>query len=223
MAIPSCLTPAGIRVQDGRKISAALGVSTCQTILRPRRSVLYVPGDKPRAIEKAKGLPVDVIVFDLEDAVSPASKEMARHQAVAAIGSGAYGRRERVLRVNALASPWGKDDLVAAAKSGADAVLLPKVENAATVKEAEVVLRSAGAPDGLAIWCMIETPRGVLRAEEIADASSRMACLVMGTNDLAKDLHAGHAADRAPLLPALGHCLLAARAAGLACLDVCAA
>ncbi len=189
------------------------------TSFRPRRSALYVPGDKARAIEKARGLPADVIIFDLEDAVSPANKDAARRQAVEAAGSKTYGRRERVIRVNALASQWGEYDLMAAANSGADAVLLPKVESAAQVKEAEDSLNAGGAPDGLAIWCMIETPRGVLRAEAIADASPRMACLVMGTTDLMKDLHAGHAADRAPLLPALGHVLLAARAAGLACLD----
>jgi citrate lyase subunit beta/citryl-CoA lyase len=188
------------------------------TTLRPRRSALYVPGDKARAIEKARDLPADVIIFDLEDAVAPASKEVARRQAAAA-GSDAYGRRERVIRINALASQWGHDDAKAVAQSGADAILLPKVEGAAAVREAEAALTAAGAPDRLAIWCMIETPRGVLRAEEIADASPRMACLVMGTTDLAKDLHAGHAADRVPLLPALGHVLLAARAAGLACLD----
>ena len=186
---------------------------------RPRRSALYVPGDKARAIEKARSLPADVIIFDLEDAVAPGNKALARTQAVDAAGSRSYGRRECVIRVNALASDGGRADLAAAATSGAAAVLLPKVENAAMVREAEAALAAAGAPADLALWCMIETPRGVLRAEEIADASSRLACLVMGTTDLAKDLHAGAAADRAPLLPALGHCLLAARAAGLACLD----
>jgi citrate lyase subunit beta/citryl-CoA lyase len=189
------------------------------TSLRPRRSALYVPGDKPRAIEKVRSLPVDVVIFDLEDAVAPANKEAARRQAVAAAASGAYGRRELVIRINGLGTAWGKDDIAAVAKSGADAVLLPKVESAATVREAEAALEAAGAPASLAIWCMIETPRGVLRAEAVADASPRMGCLVMGTTDLTKDLHAHDVIGRAPLLSALAHCLLAARAAGLACLD----
>ncbi|HEY1721235.1 MAG TPA: CoA ester lyase [Magnetospirillaceae bacterium] len=189
------------------------------TSLRPRRSALYVPGDKSRAIEKARGLPADTVIFDLEDAVAPANKELARRQAIEAVSSRSYGRRECVIRINALASEWGHADLAAVAKSGADAVLLPKIENAAMVREAEAALVAAGAPSELTLWCMIETPRGVLRAEEIADASPRVACLVMGTTDLANDLQAGHTPDRAPLLHALSHCLLAARAAGLACLD----
>ncbi len=185
----------------------------------PRRSALYVPGDKPRAIEKSRTLAADVIIFDLEDAVVPQSKETARRQAVAAISAGGHGRRERVLRVNSLSTPWGRDDLLAAATSGADAVLLPKVESGAAVRDAETVLVAAGARAGLAIWCMIETPLGVLHAEEIASASPRVVCLVAGTTDLAKDLHAAQADDRAPLIPALAHILLAARAYQLACLD----
>lgn len=186
---------------------------------RPRRSALYVPGDKPRAIEKSRTLAADVIIFDLEDAVAPQSKEAARRQAVAAISAGSHGRRERVLRVNGLSTAWGRDDLVAAATSGADAVLLPKVESGTAVRDAEAILMAAGAPAGLAIWCMIETPRGVLHAEEIAASSPRVACLVAGTTDLAKDLHAAQTEDRAPLIPALAHILLAARAYQLACLD----
>jgi citrate lyase subunit beta/citryl-CoA lyase len=178
-----------------------------------------MPGSNQRALEKARGLAADVLIFDLEDAVAPAGKEVARQQVLAALASGGYGRRERVVRVNGFDTPWGKEDLAALAKAGADAVLLPKIEAAAIVQAAEQTLVAAGAPDTLALWCMIETPRGVLRAEEIADASPRLACLVMGTTDLAKDLHVPLAAGRAPLLPALGQCLLAARAAGLACLD----
>jgi citrate lyase subunit beta/citryl-CoA lyase len=186
---------------------------------RPRRSALYVPGDKLRAIEKSRTLAADVIIFDLEDAVAPQSKESARRQAVGALSAGGHGRRERVLRVNGLSTQWGRDDLIAAATSSVDAVLLPKVEGAAAVRDAESILVAAGAPAGLAIWCMIETPRGVLRAEEIAAASPRIACLVAGTTDLAKDLHATQTNDRAPLIPALAHILLAARAYQLACLD----
>ena len=189
------------------------------TTLRPRRSALYVPGDNQRALEKARGLAADVLIFDLEDSVAPANKDVARRQVAAAIASGAYGRRERVVRVNALDTPWGKDDLLAATSAGADAVLLPKVESAAQLREAERSLIATGTPAPPALWCMIETPRGVLHAEEIADASPRLTCLVLGTTDLAKDLHAASVPGRAPLLPALGHCILAARAAGLGCLD----
>ncbi len=189
------------------------------TTLRPRRSALYVPGDNQRAIDKARALPADTLIFDLEDAVAPVNKELARRQAVAAVSLGAYGRRERVVRVNGLDTDWGRDDLAAVAKAGADAVLLPKVDGAAAVRAAEQALVGAGASPDLSIWCMIETPRGVLHAEEIADASPRVACLVMGTTDLAKDLHAATVPGRTPLVPALAQCVLAARAAGLACLD----
>lgn len=187
--------------------------------IRPRRSVLYVPGDNVRAIDKARGLAADTLIFDLEDAVAPPHKETARRQVQAAVGSNAYGRRELVIRVNALGTPWGRDDLTAAAKSGVAAVLLPKIESAASVHEVDAILAAAGAPDALALWCMIETPRGVLRAEAIADASPRLACLVAGTTDLAKDLHADAGEERLALLTSLGHLLLAARAAGLACID----
>jgi citrate lyase subunit beta/citryl-CoA lyase len=186
---------------------------------RPRRSVLYMPGSNARALEKARGLPADGLILDLEDAVAPDQKATARQQVVAAIAAGGYGRREIAVRVNGLATPWGHDDLVAAARSGADAVLLPKVESADTVRAAEQLLVAHGAPDALAIWCMMETPRAFLRADEVAGASGRLGALVMGTSDLAKDLHAQHTSLRLPMLTALGLCLLAARAHGLAALD----
>jgi len=189
------------------------------TTVRLRRSVLYVPGSNARALEKGRGLDVDGIIFDLEDAVAPDAKETARAQVMAAIAAGGYGHRELIVRVNGQSTPWGRTDLEAAARSGADAVLLPKVDGAEAVLQAEAVLASAGAPDGLALWSMMETPRGILRAEEIAGASPRLAVLVMGTSDLAKDLHAAHAPTRQPLLTSLGLCLLAGRAAGLAVLD----
>ena len=187
--------------------------------VRPRRSVLYVPGDNLRALEKARTPAADGLIFDIEDAVAADRKEAARAQIMSAFSTGGYGRRERIVRVNALATPWGRDDLVAVAKSDANAVLLPKIGGAAAVRDAEAILVAAGAPDSLAIWCMIETPRGVLRAEQIADASPRVACLVAGTVDLAKDLHASDSADRLTLIPALNQILLAARAAELVCLD----
>ena len=186
---------------------------------RPRRSVLYMPGANTRALEKARGLPADALILDLEDAVAPDAKATARANIAAALGQGGYGKRELVLRVNGLATPWGHADLVAAATMPLDAVLLPKVESADAVRQAEAVLDAAGAPARLALWCMMETPLGMLHAEAIAAASPRVACLVMGTSDLAKDLHARHTRDRLPMLTSLGLCLLAARAYRLAILD----
>ena len=186
---------------------------------RPRRSVLYMPGSNTRALEKARGLAADGLILDLEDAVSPDAKAMARANVAAALRAGGYGRRELVVRVNGLATPWGYDDIAAVAPMKADAVLLPKVESADTVRQVDTLLTAAGAPASLALWCMMETPLGMLHAEEIAAASPRVACLVMGTSDLAKDLHARHTRDRLPMLTALGLCLLAARAYRLAILD----
>jgi citrate lyase subunit beta / citryl-CoA lyase len=186
---------------------------------RPRRSVLYMPGANTRALEKAKSLPADALILDLEDAVAPDAKHAARANIAAALAAGGYGRRELVLRVNGLATPWGQQDLAAAAAIPLDAVLLPKVESADGVRQAEAVLAEAGAPERLKLWCMMETPRGMLHAEEIAGASPRVACLVMGTSDLVKDLQARHTPDRLPLLTSLGLVLLAARAFRLAALD----
>ncbi|HUT49541.1 MAG TPA: CoA ester lyase [Alphaproteobacteria bacterium] len=187
--------------------------------VRPRRSVLYMPGSNARALEKAQGLPADALILDLEDAVAPDAKEAARAQVVEAAGSGAYGKRAVAIRTNGLDTPWGEDDIAAAAGSGADAVLLPKVENAAMVGQAEAIMAANGAPDDQVIWCMMETPLGILHAEAIAGASPRLDCLVMGTSDLAKDLHAAHTPERLPMLTSLGLCLLAARAHGIAIVD----
>ncbi|AWK87613.1 HpcH/HpaI aldolase/citrate lyase family protein [Azospirillum thermophilum] len=189
-----------------------------QTV-RPRRSVLYMPGSNARALEKGRSLPADGLILDLEDAVAPDAKAAARTTIREAIAAGGYGGRELVIRSNGLNTPWGYDDLVMAAASGADAVLLPKVESADMVRQAEAVLRAAGAPDGQRLWCMMETPLGILNAREIAAASPRLGALVLGTSDLAKDLHAAHTPDRLPMITSLGLCLLAARAYGLAVLD----
>ncbi len=186
---------------------------------RPRRSVLYMPGANARALEKARGLACDAIIMDLEDAVAPDAKGQAREQIVAALAEGGYGGREVVVRANALNTPWGRDDLAALAKAGADAILLPKIESADGVRQALAVLDEAGAPESLAVWCMMETPRAILEAASIAGASPRLAALVMGTSDLAEDLHAAHTAMRLPMLTALSQCILAARAYGLAILD----
>jgi citrate lyase subunit beta/citryl-CoA lyase len=186
---------------------------------RPRRSVLYVPGANLRAMDKAKMLAADALIFDLEDAVAPDAKRDARIQVVNAVKAGGYGKREIVIRVNGLNTPWGYADLVAAGTAGADAVLLPKTENVESVRQAQTVMAASDAPADLAIWCMIETPRGVLNAEAIAGSSPRVACFVMGTSDLANDLHAQHTRERLPMVTSLGLCILAARAYGLAILD----
>ncbi|MEA2755011.1 MAG: citrate lyase subunit beta / citryl-CoA lyase [Aliidongia sp.] len=186
---------------------------------RPRRSVLYMPGANARALDKARGLAADGLIFDLEDAVLPEAKPEARATVAAALAQGGYGRRERLLRVNGLDTQWGHDDLVAAAAMDIDGVVLPKIEAAATIRQTLAILDRAGARADLVIWVMMETPLAMLRAEEIAAASPRLAGLIMGTSDLANDLHAAHTRDRLPLMTGLGLCLLAARAYGLAILD----
>ncbi len=194
-------------------------MSAPSSTIRPRRSVLYMPAARASALEKAKTLPADALIFDLEDAVAPDAKDTARDMAVAAAASGAYGRREIAIRANGLDTPWGQADLTAIARSGAHAAVVPKIESAAMVRQALAVLDGAGAPADLALWAMVETPIGVLRAEKIAAASPRLTVLVMGTSDLAKDLGAAHTPDRAPFMTSFGLCLLAARAHGCAILD----
>jgi citrate lyase subunit beta / citryl-CoA lyase len=177
--------------------------------IRPRRSILYVPGDKPRALEKARSLDADGIIFDLEDAVAPENKDAARQAIAEAVGSGGYGHRELILRVSALDC---EEDFALAHALEIDGVLLPKVDSPATVHAGAQRTRHA-------LWCMIETPLGVLRAAEIAGASDRLAGFVAGTNDLVKELGARHTPDRTPLLTSLSLMLLGARAHGLAALD----
>ncbi|CAA7623824.1 CoA ester lyase [Magnetospirillum sp. UT-4] len=188
-------------------------------ITRPRRSVLYMPGSNARALEKARTLAADGLILDLEDSVAPDAKELARAQVCDAVRAGGYGGRELLVRVNGLATPWGQADIAAAAASGAHAILIPKVESADAVRQVEAVMDSAGAPADMAIWCMMETPRGILKAEEIALSSRRLGGFVMGTSDLAKDLHCLHTPMRLPMVTSLSLCLLAARAHGLAILD----
>lgn len=186
---------------------------------RPRRSVLYMPGSNTRALEKGRSIDADGLILDLEDAVSADSKVQARENISRALAEGGYGYRELIVRINPLSSPWGYDDLVMVSKSNADAVLLPKVESADIVRQAETVMVSRGAQDKTMIWAMMETPAGMLRAEEISASSRRLDALVMGTSDLAKDLHAAHTRDRMPMITSLGLCLLAARAYKLDILD----
>ncbi|MBD0739500.1 HpcH/HpaI aldolase/citrate lyase family protein [Streptomyces sp. CBMA29] len=185
----------------------------------PRRSVLYMPGANDRALEKAKTLPTDALILDLEDSVAPDAKADARKRVAEAAASGEYGYRELTIRVNAPGTPWHADDVKAAAEAAPDAVVVPKVDSPETVREVEAALVRAGAPDRTAIWAMIETPRAVFAAAAIAAASPRLTVLVMGTNDLAKELRAEHVPGRAPLLTGLSLALLAARASGKAVLD----
>jgi citrate lyase subunit beta/citryl-CoA lyase len=178
-----------------------------------------MPGSNARAQEKAKTLPADGITFDLEDATAPDAKAAARETVCQSVRNGGYCGRELIIRTNGLDTPWGKDDVIAASKAGPDAILLPKVEHAEQVKELEALMQSSGAPAKTSIMCMMETPLGILNAKEIAGASSRLSCLVMGTSDLTKDLHALHTANRMPMLTSLALCLLAARAYRVSILD----
>ena len=187
--------------------------------IRPRRSVLYMPAANERALEKARTIPADALIFDLEDAVAPDAKEVARDRAVAAAGSGAYGRREVTIRCNGLDTPWGAGDLAAAAGARPSAVVIPKVESVDQLDAVAAALDDGGAPaDEVRIWAMIETPTAILDARRLA-AHPRVEVLVMGTNDLAKELQVRASADRSPLIPHLASALLAARAAGKVILD----
>jgi len=191
--------------------------------IRPRRSALYMPGSNARAIEKAKTLAADVVIFDLEDAVAPEAKAQAREQVCAVVQAGGYGLRELVIRINALETPWGEADLAAAIAAAPDAILVPKVSSAETLAAVGLRLRKLGAAERTKIWAMIETPLAILRAENIAsaarDVDTRLACFVMGTNDLAKDTRARLLPGRAAMLPWLMTALAAARAHGIDILD----
>jgi (3S)-malyl-CoA thioesterase len=181
-------------------------------VVRPLRSVLYIPGSKERALEKARSLPADAIIFDLEDAVAPDEKAGARTVLVGMLGEGGYGRRLRIVRINALSTPWGRADAEAATAMDCDAVLVPKVEGPRDVAAVREIVGD------LPVWAMMETPRGCLNALAIAVAPG-LAGFVMGTNDLAKELGARFRPDRLPMTAALGACLMAARAAGIPCVD----
>jgi citrate lyase subunit beta / citryl-CoA lyase len=189
------------------------------TSIRPRRSVLYMPGANERALAKAEGLPADALILDLEDAVAPDAKDGARDRVCEAAASDRYGSREVTIRANAAGTPWHDDDVRAVAAAGPAAVVVPKVDSAGAVHAIEKALEAAGAPDRTAIWAMLETPLAMLRSEEVCAASERLTVLVMGTNDLAKELQAEHVPGRQPLLAGIGLCLLAARANGKVILD----
>ena len=184
--------------------------------IRPRRSVLYMPGSNARALEKARMLKADALILDLEDAVAPDAKDAARVQVCEAVRAG-FGKRETVVRINALATPWGAKDLLAAAAAKPDASLLPKISTPDELRAVEQ--RLAGIAPSLALWAMVETPLAILNIAALAGAGGRLACLVMGTNDLIKEMGGVHTGDRLNLAAALGLSLLAARAHSLAVID----
>ncbi len=186
---------------------------------RPRRSALYLPATNARAIEKARTLPADIVILDLEDAVAPENKDSARDAAITAVQCGGFGSREVAIRANGLDTPWGAADLAAIAGSGADAVLVPKISTADDIAACEVTL--SGAPPSLQLWAMIETCTAVGKLDAIAAmaASTRLSLWVMGTNDLAKEMRAKLTPERTPFLPILSLAVCAARAHGLIILD----
>ena len=191
--------------------------------IRPRRSVLYMPGANARALEKSRGLPADALILDLEDAVAPDAKAEARERVVEAVKSGGFGRREVVIRVNAIESQWGLADLEAAIAAGPDAILIPKVSRPGDIVSAAKILDARQARPETRLWAMMETPATILNAREIAAAASepanRLSCFVMGTNDLLKETRARPDAARFAVVPWLATCILAARAYDLDVLD----
>ena len=183
------------------------------------RSVLYMPSSNERALEKAKSIPCDGLILDLEDAVAPDAKPTAREAACAAASSGEYGRRTVTIRVNGLGTEWHDADLAAAAQAGPAGIVVPKVNTPDEVRGLVAAMEAAGAPEHTKLWAMVETPEAIFNVRELAAASDRLAVLVMGTNDLVKELYAEHVPGRAPLLTSLGLSVLAARAAGVQILD----
>jgi len=181
-------------------------------VQRPRRSLLYMPGANARALQKARRLACDTILFDLEDAVSPDSKLLAREQVVTSILQGGYGHRELVVRVNGLDTAWGQDDVAAVAELPIDAILFPKIETRDQLEEILRVVDGSGGPE-VAVWVMVETPRGVMDLEKFAD-HPRLQALVLGTSDLVKELRARHTSERHNIGFALQRCVMVARMFG---------
>ena len=190
---------------------------------RPRRSVLYMPGSNERALAKAKTIPADALIFDLEDAVAPDAKALARNQVSAAVKGGGYGGREIVIRVNALETPWGTEDLLAACDAEPDAILVPKVVHAGDIISVAKILQGVHAPEKIRLWAMMETPMAILNARTIAAtavyAENRLCCLVMGTNDLLKESRARAVHNRFAVVPWLAMTIVAARAYRLDIID----
>ena len=192
-------------------------------LIRPRRSVLYMPGANDRALEKARSLPADAVILDLEDSVAPDAKVDARAKVVAAVKEGGYGRREVVIRPNALETAWGTADILAAASAAPDAILIPKVQHPGDIISAAKILKSVNAPEKTKLWAMMETPLSILHAGEIAavgaDPENRLVCLVMGTNDLLKESRARALNERFAVVPWLALTVVAARGYGLDIID----
>ena len=189
--------------------------------IRPRRSLLYMPGSNARALEKARGLPADGLILDMEDSVAPDAKQVAREQIGAAIAEGGYAHRELMVRVNGLATEWGAGDIAAVAgwSTAPDALLIPKIDTAEDVREAIAACEAAGISDSVAIWIMTETPACILNIAEVASAHPRLRGMVMGTSDLSKDTRVRHTRDRLGFITALNLCVYAARANGLDIID----
>jgi citrate lyase subunit beta/citryl-CoA lyase len=189
------------------------------TTIRPRRSVLYMPGSNARALEKARTLPADALILDLEDAVAPDAKDLARNQVCAAVEARGFGKREIIIRVNALSTPWGEADLEAATAAKPDAILVPKISSPRDLHHVEEHLLRHHAERSIAVWAMVETPLAILNVGSIAASGGMLACFVMGTNDLIKEMRASHTPDRANLAAALSLSVLAARASNIAVID----
>lgn len=187
--------------------------------IRPRRSVLYMPGSNLRALEKARALPVDAVILDLEDSVAPEAKALARRQVAETAKAGGFGNREVIVRVNALDTPWGSEDVAALAQCGADAMLFPKIQAPSDIQAAVSALDKIGGSKSLPIWIMAETPRCIFNIDAISGASPRVQCIVAGTSDLTRELRARHTPNRDGVFAALSLIVLAARAHGLDVLD----
>jgi citrate lyase subunit beta / citryl-CoA lyase len=185
--------------------------------IRPRRSVLYMPGSNARALEKARTLPADALILDLEDAVAPDAKDLAREQVCAAVTARGFGKREIIIRINALTTAWGQADLDAAMAAQPDAILVPKISAPGELQAIDAKMKSAAS--GIALWAMVETPLAILNIGAIAGAGGRLSCFVMGTNDLIKEVRGNHTKDRMNLAAALGLSVAAARAYSLAIID----
>jgi citrate lyase subunit beta / citryl-CoA lyase len=189
--------------------------------IKPRRSLLYMPGSNPRALDKARSLPADGLILDMEDSVAPDAKSLAREQIGAALAEGGYGHRELIVRINALSTEWGAADIEAICNFATppDAVLIPKIDTAADVVEAIEAFEKAGCPDSVDMWIMAETPLCILNIAEVAGAHPRLAGMVMGTSDLSKDTGVRHTRDRLGFITALNLCVYASRAHGLTIID----
>jgi len=194
-------------------------MTTPEQQFTPRRSVLYMPSSNERALEKAKALPADALILDLEDAVAPDAKDQARLNAANAVKSGEYGSKELTIRINGADTEWHADDLAAAAEAGPDAIVVPKVNSPEAVRDLVKSFEQAGVPEKTKLWAMIESPYAILHCEEIAAASDRLTVLVLGTNDLVKELFVDHVPGRTNLVTSLQLAVLAARASGKVVLD----